>query len=211
MQPGEIKYNVKGEHIVRGGNFIIRGTIATSLRKIDSTLYIELFFLNTVSKTLSVGVKKLRKDKNRTRHLFLLLVVTAVFSWSVIKLAGFLIWIVGVSPSVMGLIIALATYKKFSLSTLSYIIITILSIMMFAGGHYTYSKIPLFNWLKDIFHVNRNHYDRFGHFLKGLFIIVIREILLRKTSITKGYWSSLQVFHLRSPPCMKSSNGYLLK
>jgi hypothetical protein len=63
LQPGKIKYNVKDEHIVRGGNFIIRGTIATSLRKIASTLYIESFFLNTVSKMLSVGVKKLRKDK----------------------------------------------------------------------------------------------------------------------------------------------------
>jgi putative membrane protein len=71
---------------------------------------------------------------------------------------------------------------------------------MFVGGYYTYSKVPLFNWAKNIFHFNRNHYDRFGHFLKRLFVIVIREILLRKTPITKGYWSSLQVFHLRSPP-----------
>ncbi len=142
-------------------------------------------------KTLSVGVKRLRKDKNRTLHLFLLLVVTAVIIWSVIKPAGFLIWILEVSPAVIGLMIVLATYKKFRLTTLSYIIITILTIMICVGGHYTYSKVPLFNWAKDIFHFNRNHYDRFGHFLKGLFVTVIREILLRKTLITKGYWSSL--------------------
>lgn len=133
-------------------------------------------------------MKKLRRDKNKTLHLFLLLVVTAVFIWSVIKPAGYLIWILEVSPAVIGLMIVLATYNKFRLTTLSYIIITILAIMMFVGGHYTYSKVPLFNWAKDIFHFNRNHYDRFGHFLKGLFVIVIREILLRKTPITKGYW-----------------------
>src|SRR3954464_10615203 len=93
-----------------------------------------------------------------------------------------------VIPAVVVLIIAIATYKKFRLTTLSYFIISILSIIMFVGGHYTYDDVPLFNWIKDHFDQNRNHYDRFGHFLKGLFIIVIREILIRKTLLTKGKW-----------------------
>ncbi|HHT7238213.1 TPA: DUF2238 domain-containing protein, partial [Bacillus cereus] len=79
-------------------------------------------------------------------------------------------------------------YNKFRFTTLSYIIIAILAIIMFVGGHYTYSKVPFFNWIKDVFDLNRNHYDRFGHLIKGLFIIVIREILLRKTQLTKGPW-----------------------
>lgn len=121
-------------------------------------------------------------------HLFLLLVVTAVFIWSVIKPAGYLTWAAEVLPAIVGLIIVIATYNKFRLTTLSYIIIAILTIIMFVGGHYTYSKVPLFNWIKDNFNLNRNHYDRFGHLLKGLFAIVIREILLRKTTLTKGPW-----------------------
>ena len=32
-----------------------------------------------------------------------------------------------------------------------------------------------------LFDLNRSHYDRFGHFIKGLFTIVIIEILIRKT------------------------------
>jgi putative membrane protein len=99
-----------------------------------------------------------------------------------------LIWLMEVIPAVVVLIIAIATYKKFRLTTLSYFIISILSIIMFVGGHYTYDDVPLFNWIKDHFDQNRNHYDRFGHFLKGLFIIVIREILIRKTPLTKGKW-----------------------
>lgn len=121
-------------------------------------------------------------------HLFLLLVVTAVFIWSVIKSARYSTWAAEAIPAILGLIIIIATYNKFRLTTLSYIIIAILAIIMFVGGHYTYSKVPLLNWLKDVFDLNRNHYDRFGHLIKGLFTIVIREILLRKTQLTKGSW-----------------------
>jgi putative membrane protein len=127
-------------------------------------------------------------NKVRKIHLFLLLVVTAVFIWSVIKPANYLTWLLEVSPAVVGLIIVIATYNKFRFTTLSYVIISILAIIMFVGGHYTYSKVPLFNWIKDVWNLDRNHYDRFGHLLKGLFVIVLREILLRKTPLTKGSW-----------------------
>ncbi|WP_141540183.1 DUF2238 domain-containing protein [Bacillus pseudomycoides] len=128
------------------------------------------------------------RNKSTVIHLFLLLVVTAVFIWSVINPARYSTWAAEAIPAVLGLIIIIATYNKFRLTTLSYMIIAILAIIMFVGGHYTYSKVPLFNWIKDIFDLNRNHYDRFGHLIKGLFTIVIREILLRKTQLTKGPW-----------------------
>ncbi|MGE6611026.1 DUF2238 domain-containing protein [Peribacillus sp. NPDC076916] len=128
------------------------------------------------------------RDKSILIHLLFLLLVTAVFIWSVIKPAGYLIWTMEVLPAVVFLIYLLATYNKFRLTTLSYLVIAVLSITMFIGGHYTYSKVPAFNWLKDHYDLNRNHYDRFGHFLKGLFAIVIREILIRKTPLTKGPW-----------------------
>ncbi|HDR7720008.1 DUF2238 domain-containing protein (plasmid) [Bacillus albus] len=128
------------------------------------------------------------RDKSKMIHLFLLLIVTAVFIWSIIKPARYSSWAAEAIPAVLGLIIIIAIYNKFRFTTLSYIIIAILAIIMFIGGHYTYSKVPLFNWIKDVFDLNRNHYDRFGHLIKGLFIIVIREILLRKTQLTEGPW-----------------------
>lgn len=121
-------------------------------------------------------------------HLFLFLTVIAVLIWSAIKPASYLTWVLEVSPAVVGLIVVIATYHRFRLTTLSYVIIAILAISMFIGGHYIYSKVPLFNWMKETFHWQRNHYDRFGHLLKGLFAIVLREILLRKTPLTKGGW-----------------------
>ncbi|MRC99865.1 DUF2238 domain-containing protein, partial [Bacillus thuringiensis] len=78
-------------------------------------------------------------------------------------------WAAEAIPAVLGLIIIIAIYNKFRFTTLSYIIIAILAIIMFIGGHYTYSKVPLFNWIQDVFDLKRNHYDRFGHLIKGLF------------------------------------------
>lgn len=128
------------------------------------------------------------KEKGTKLHLLLLVVVLAVLIWSLIKPHGYLIWTMEALPAIVALIILLATYKRFRLTTLSYFIIALLSITTFIGAHYTYTKVPFFNWLKDHFELNRNHYDRFGHFLKGLLAIVLREITIRKTPLKKGPW-----------------------
>lgn len=128
------------------------------------------------------------KDNHRKIHAILLLIVLIIFVWSVIKPVSYLDWLAEVSPAVVAIIIVVTIYNKFRLTTLSYFIIALLSILTFIGGHYTYSEVPLFNWIKEEFHLKRNDYDRFGHFLKGLMAIVIREILIRKTPLVKGAW-----------------------
>jgi putative membrane protein len=60
--------------------------------------------------------------------------------------------------------------------------------LTFIGGHFTYDDVPLFDWLQETYELKRNHYDRFGHFLKGSIFIIIREILLLKTSLSIGKW-----------------------
>jgi putative membrane protein len=130
---------------------------------------------------------KLEQKKGKWVHLLLLLLLLAIFIWSLIKpVEGYKIWAMEVLPAVVFIVIMIFTYKKFTLTTLSYVIITLLSILTFIGGHYSYSKVPLFNWLKDHFDLQRNHYDRFGHFLKGFIVIVIRELLVRKTPLIKS-------------------------
>ncbi|MEK4028005.1 MULTISPECIES: DUF2238 domain-containing protein [Bacillaceae] len=131
------------------------------------------------------------ENKVNKVHLALLFIILAVLIWSVIKPADFPTWTMESLPAVAGLIILLITYKKFRFTTLSYVIITILAATMFIGGHYTYGNVPLFNWIKDHFDLSRNHYDRFGHFLKGMAVIVIREILIRTSPLFKGFWLSV--------------------
>lgn len=105
-----------------------------------------------------------------------------------IKPLDYLDWLAEVSPGVVIITILVLTYKKFRFTTLSYVIISFLCILTFIGGHYTYSEVPLFNWIKDEFDLKRNNYDRMGHFFKGFSAIVVRELLLRLTPLSKGAW-----------------------
>jgi putative membrane protein len=121
-------------------------------------------------------------------HMTLLLLVSVVFIWSVIKPADYLTWFAESGPSIIIIIILIATYNKFRFTILSYTIMAILFILTFIGGHYTYAEVPLFNWLQEVYELKRNHYDRFGHFLKGSSVIVVIEILLKNTHLKRGMW-----------------------
>ncbi|MDR7072386.1 DUF2238 domain-containing protein [Fictibacillus barbaricus] len=126
-------------------------------------------------------------NKNKI-HLMLLAVVTVFFVWSLIKPKHYFIWMLEVGPSVLAIAVILLLYNKMRLSTFAYTIIAFLTILTFIGGHYTYDDVPLFNWIKSHFDLKRNDYDRFGHFFKGLLVIVFREILIRKTQLPIGKW-----------------------
>lgn len=130
------------------------------------------------------------KEKNKPTkfHLILLLIVMVVFIWSIIKPVDFSSYAADAGPIVVGVIILIATYHRFRFTTLSYVIMTVLSILEFIGAHYSFAKVPLFLWIKEKFDLERNYYDRLGHFMKGFFVIVIQEILIRKAHIQRRAW-----------------------
>lgn len=134
------------------------------------------------------GGSPLEYHKNSKVHIILLAIVILVLVWSAINPLDYQDWLAEVSPGVVAIIILALTYKKFRFTTLSYFIIAFLCILTFIGGHYTYTEVPLFNWIKDEFDLKRNHYDRMGHFFKGFSAIVVRELLLRLTPLSKGAW-----------------------
>ena len=96
-------------------------------------------------------------------------------------------WVLEVFPIFIGVPILIATARRFPLTPLAYRLIFLLILMV--GGHYTYAKVPLGFWMRDLFHLARNNYDRIGHFAQGFVpAIVAREILLRRTPLTRGKW-----------------------
>jgi len=110
-----------------------------------------------------------------------------VFIWSAYKPYQLGTWFLEVIPIGLGTIIIIYTYNKFRLTTPVYLLLCLGAIMVLIGGHYTYGKEPLFNWLKDYFHLGRNYYDRVGHFVNGfVWALTLREILLRTSSFRKG-------------------------
>lgn len=83
----------------------------------------------------------------------------------------------------------LATYPVFQFSGLSYLLITIFMTLHTIGSHYTYQQVPLGHWMKDMFGLSRNHFDRIVHFSFGLIMAYpIRELLIR-VARTSGFWA----------------------
>lgn len=81
------------------------------------------------------------------------------------------------------------TYRRFRLSDLSYLLVTVFMILHSVGSHYTYAEVPFGFWLQDAFHLSRNHYDRIVHFCFGLLMAYpIREIFLRVAN-ARGFWA----------------------
>lgn len=88
------------------------------------------------------------------------------------------------------------TYKKFSFSRISYSLIFIFLCLHEVGAHYTYAQVPYDSFFMNTFNFSlnelmgweRNHFDRFVHFLYGLFMAYpFREVYCRFTN-SKGFW-----------------------
>ncbi len=128
-------------------------------------------------------------NTNKNFPIVLLVIYGLVFVWSVINPHDYATWFMEVLPALIGIIIMLATYKRFPLTNMFYFCAFIHAIILTIGGHYTYAEVPLFNWLRDIGIFERNNYDKIGHFVQGFFpVIYSREILLRTSPLRPGKW-----------------------
>lgn len=87
-------------------------------------------------------------------------------------------------PAITGVLVLAFTFKKFRFTNFTYTLILLHCIILFVGGHYTYAQVPLFDYFKEIFHQDRNNYDKLGHFAQGLVpAMLIRELFIRKKVI----------------------------
>lgn len=103
-------------------------------------------------------------------------------------------WFLEVFPAIVGVLILGITYKKFQFSNLTYFMILAHCYVLFIGGHYTYAEVPFFDWIKEIFHLSRNNYDKVGHFTQGFVpAFIVREIFLKKAIVRKKGWMTFLV------------------
>ena len=93
-------------------------------------------------------------------------------------------WWMEVAPVLAAAPILVATHRRFPLTTVLYVLICIHALVLIMGGAYTYARVPLGFWLQDWLDLERNPYDRIGHFMQGFVpALVAREILLRKNFV----------------------------
>ncbi|MBN1457402.1 MAG: DUF2238 domain-containing protein, partial [Sedimentisphaerales bacterium] len=122
-------------------------------------------------------------------NISLIIILAIVFVWSVTRPNDMFTWFLEMMPIPLGLIVLAATYRKFRLTPLAYVLIWIHAVILLVGAHYTYAQVPLFDWIRDAFDLSRNHYDRLGHFAQGFIPAVLaREVLLRTSPLRKGKW-----------------------
>jgi len=127
-------------------------------------------------------------------HIPLLFSVLAVLIWSGVEPRDCLTWWLEVFPALAALVILIATYRRFEFTTLTYTLIALHMCVLFVGGHYTYARVPLFDWFKIIFGWHRNHYDRVGHIVQGFVpAMVAREIFVRLEILHRKRWQSFLV------------------
>lgn len=125
----------------------------------------------------------------RTLHLALLSIVAVVFCWSGWRPHDRFTWWLEIAPALGGIIILLATYRQFQFTTLCYILIALHIFVLCIGGHYTYARVPAFDWLRPIFGWHRNHYDRVGHMMQGFVpAMIAREVFIRLHIVNRRKW-----------------------
>lgn len=89
-----------------------------------------------------------------------------------------------------------ATYRRLTLSRISYFLIYVFLSLHLIGAHYTYSLVPYDDWyralsgssLNEALGFERNQFDRVVHFSYGLLLAYpIREVFLRVANL-RGFW-----------------------
>lgn len=96
-------------------------------------------------------------------------------------------WFMEVLPVLIVVPLLTHTYKRFPLTNLLYLLIFIHCMVLIVGGTYTYARVPLGFEMAEWFGLDRNPYDKIGHFMQGFVpAIAAREILLRNDILKHG-------------------------
>lgn len=106
-------------------------------------------------------------------------------------------WTLENFPVWLGLAALACTWNRFRLSRLTLVLLAIHSVILAVGGHWTYARVPLGEWAKEVFHFSRNHYDRLGHFAQGFIpAILARELLIRVARYPRNRWLGFVVISI---------------
>lgn len=123
---------------------------------------------------MSKGVTHLNLMRLGVFFLLALLVYTGFHAYDTLT------WLMEVFPVLIALPVMLFTYRRFPLTSLLYVVILLHCIVLIFGGMYTYARVPFGFEIAQWFNLDRNPYDKIGHFMQGFApALIAREILIR--------------------------------
>lgn len=140
------------------------------------------------------------------KNIYIMLAVFfATFVWSIINPKEGFTCFLEIIPAIIGVLVLTFTFHKFRFTNITYFLILIHCIILFVGGHYTYAEVPLFDYIREIFHQSRNNYDKIGHFAQGLVpAMIIRELFIRKKVISNSSFFNFIIVSI----CLAISAAY---
>ena len=116
-------------------------------------------------------------------------------------------WLMEVAPVLIALPLLAMTRERFPFTTLAYALIGVHGLILILGGAYTYAHVPAGLWVQEWLGLERNPYDRLGHFAQGFVpAIVAREILIRTFRLAPGKF----LFFVATCICLAVSAFYEL-
>jgi len=122
---------------------------------------------------------------NRDRSLGVLAVTAVVCSiWSFVGATERDIWLFELVPGAIGVCGLFVLARWFRFTGLVYLVIAVAYVFIATGARYTYSEVPVADWISSRLDLSRNHFDRIGHFVQGLTVgLMTREVLRRRTTL----------------------------
>lgn len=123
------------------------------------------------------------------KYWIALAIFVIVTIWSGIDSYEPILWILEAGLCFFGVAVLIATFRRFKFTDITYFFILVECIVLLVGAHYSYARVPMFDWLRDVFEWNRNNYDKVGHFCQGFVpAFISREILVRLKVINGRGW-----------------------
>jgi len=116
-------------------------------------------------------------------------------------------WWMEVAPVIILAPLLVLSHRGFPLTRLLQVLIAAHALVLIVGGAWTYARVPFGFWLQDVMGLERNPYDRIGHFMQGFVpALAAREILLRRAVVRGRGW----LFFIVSCICLAISAVYEL-
>lgn len=135
--------------------------------------------------TTTSSLRYIPLPKNRWIILYLLGFST-LWTYTFIITPDLNNWLLENMLVVLFLLPLILSYKKYPMSDLSYLLITLFLCIHAYGSAYTYAENPFGYWLQDLFHTKRNHYDRIVHFNFGFLLAYpMREFFMKTLKVEK--------------------------
>jgi putative membrane protein len=134
---------------------------------------------------MSVG----HATKPRRAPTILLTIVVVALVATGVRPYSHLTWLLETFWVILGIPLVLLTWRRFPLTTLLCCLLALHALVLIMGGYHTYARTPVGYWLQDLLGLDRNPYDRIGHFVQGFVpAILVREILVRRSPLAGSRW-----------------------